>query len=1078
MPSILQFPHGSCSLRKLLLTPALSSVLLTSFAAPLPAGQSRWAPLWPAHGQATPPKNPTTPRVAGGPVSGQVLDAKGQGLPGVTVLVAGTTLGGATNSDGTFVIENVPAGAHTLIISSVGLVTARVPITVAEGQPTRVAATTLAEDTQALSEVVVVGYGTQNRQELTTAISSVGGQALARQTVAGFDQALQGQVAGVQVTAPSGAPGSGINVRIRGNNSFSLTNSPLYVIDGIPVLPTYDQEVGVGNQKPNPLNTINPSDIESIDVLKDAAAAAIYGLRASNGVVVITTKRGKAGKPEISLSAYVGTQELRKKIDLLNSSQFAQYFNEAQLAGGRDITNPTQGFPDLNNLPPYNTDWQDAIYRKAGQQNYQLAMRGGSDKTKYYVSGGYFKQNGIILNSDFDRFTFKLNLDQQMTDRFRIGTSLNLSRTNNNNSVRSELGLGNSGVVAGALAYIPTVPVRTADGRYSTNPFTLLDNPVGNLLETRNKSNITQVIGSVYGELDVLKNLTLRSQVGIDYRDQIENQFITRDYPGTSSSANRGSARTGTNQQTIWLVENTLTYRPGLGDRHDLTLLLGQSAQASDRFTSGASVTNFSSNAVPYLTGGTVYNAPSSFQDQWGLLSFFGRAIYNYDQRYLFTASLRADGASRFAPGNKFGYFPAVSAGWRVSKETFFPQEGVVSDLKVRASYGAVGNSEIAPYDRFTLYNVGSNYASTGGIAGGIAPGRVGNPDVKWESTYQLNAGIDLGLIKDRVVLTFDAYRKRTSDLLTQVPLPTSTGINPLQVIGNIGEIENKGIELGLNTTNVRNPDGFTWTTNFNISFNRNKVIDLGTLRNDQGLEVDRQTIYTYSILQKGQPLSAFYGYKVQSIFQSADEITKAPTQPNSPKPGDIRFVDVNSDGKIDASDRTIIGNPNPKFTGGITNTLAYKGIELSFFFQSSYGNDIYNQNRQTIEGMNGPYNQTTAVLNRWTPTNTNTNIPRAVTGDPNGNASRVSDRFIEDGSYLRLKNLTLGYTLPSGLLQPAHISNIRVYVTGQNLITWTKYSGYDPEVSADPFSSTAFGRDLGVYPQARTYTVGLNASF
>ncbi|OON70097.1 hypothetical protein B0919_04975 [Hymenobacter sp. CRA2] len=1028
--------------------------------------------------------------VQNGPVSGRVLDDKGQPMPGATVVVEGTTLGSATAADGSYFIQNVPAGPHTLIISSVGFSTVRVPITVTAGQPTQVASATLAESTQGLGEVVVVGYGTQSRANVTTAISSVNGTELARQTVAGFDQALQGKVPGVQVTAPSGAPGSGINVQIRGNNSFSLTNSPLYVIDGVPVLPTYDREVGVGNQRPNPLNTINPSDIESIDVLKDAAAAAIYGLRASNGVVVITTKRGKAGKPEISFNAYTGVQQLRKKIDLLNANEFAAYFNDAQRAAGRDINQANQGFPDLNNLPPYDTDWQDQIFRQAGMQNYQIAARGGSDKTKYYISGGYFNQKGIILNSGFNRYTFKLNLDQQMTDRFRVGTSLNLSRTQNNNSVRSELGLGNSGVIAGALAYIPTVPVRTATGAYSTNPFLLLDNPVGNLLETRNKANIYQAIGNVYAELDVLKNLTFRSQASIDFRSQIENQFQTREYPGTAASANRGRSQTGTNQQTIWLIENTLTYNPELGERHHLTLLAGQSAQESDRFTSGANTSNFSNNAVPFLQAGTVISTPYTYQDQWGLMSFFGRAIYNYDQRYLLTASLRADGSSRFGKGNRFGYFPAVSLGWRVARETFFPQSAAVSDLKLRVSYGAVGNSEIGPYDRFPTYTPGASYAGAGGIVGGVAPGRVGNADVAWESTYQLNAGIDLGLVKDRLLLTLDAYRKRTDNLLQNVPLPVSTGVNPLEVIGNVGEIENKGLEFGLTSTNVRsNDNGFNWTTNANISLNRNKVIDLGQLRNEQNQLVDREIINSngYTITRKGEPLGSFYGYVVEGIFQTQDEIRNHAVQQtgtnssNSTAPGDLKFKDLNGDNVINGSDRTIIGNPNPKFIYGLTNNLSWKGVELSFFFQGSQGNDIYNENRRTIEGLNGPYNQTRAVLNRWTPTNTNTDIPRAITGDPNQNASGgrgVSTRFIEDGSYLRLKNVTLAYTLPSSVLQPVHLSNVRLYVTGQNLLTWTNYSGYDPEVSADPFSATGFGRDLGVYPQARTYTVGINASF
>ena len=1013
----------------------------------------------------------TSPVAAGGQVKGQVVDAKGQGVPGVTVLVEGTTLGSATNAEGFYLIDNVPAGPQRLIISAVGMVTARVAITVVEGQAVEASSTTMVEDVEALSEVVVVGYGTQNRQELTTAVSSVSGQALARQTVAGFDQALQGQTPGVQVTSPTGAPGAGINIRIRGNASINLNNSPLYVIDGIPVLPTYDRELSVGNQKPNPLNTLNPNDIESIDVLKDGAAAAIYGVRASNGVVVITTKRGKSGKPQVGFNMYYGRQELRKKLDLLNSQQFATYYNEAKANAGQ-----APAFTRLDTLTR-TTDWQDEMYRKAYIQSYQLNVSGGTDKTHYYVSGGYFKQEGIILNSGFDRYNFKLNLDQQAGEKFRVGTNLNFSRTHNNGSVRSEIALGNSGTVLGALAQIPTVPVRNRDGRYALNPFTLSDNPIGNLLETSNNAVTYQAIGNVYGEFDLLKNLKIRSSIGLDFRTQLENEFITRDYPGTLNAASslRGSARTGSTQQAIWLWENTATYNPSLGEKSHLTLLLGQSMQESDRFASNASTRGFASNAAPYVSAGAERTGASSYQEQWGLMSYFGRATYDYDGRYLATLSMRADGTSRFE--KHFGYFPAVGLGWRVSKEAFFPQTKVVSDLKLRGSAGANGNQEIFTYQRFSTYNPGSNYQGGAAIVGGITPDRIGNLDVKWETTYQYNAGIDLGLLDNRLLLTLDAYSKQTHDLLLSVPLALSTGSQTLDIIQNVGRIENKGVEVGLTTTNMRGENGaFSWSTNLNFTLNRNKVLDVGTLVNEQNQPVDRSIIGDYSVTRKDLPLGTFYGYQVQGIFQSQDEISRAATQ-NNAAPGDIRFVDLNGDGKIDGKDQTVIGNPNPKSIAGVTNSFGFKGLELSVFFQASFGNDIYNANRRTIEGQDGAVNQTTATLNHWTPTNTGATIPRAIIGDPNGN-NRVSNRFIEDGSYVRLKNLTLGYSVPTSLVQKARFSSLRVYVTAQNLITWTNYSGYDPEVSADPFSSTGFGRDFGVYPQARTYTVGLNASF
>jgi TonB-linked SusC/RagA family outer membrane protein len=1067
MPASLQFPPGFPSRRPTWLT-AVGGVLLSGLGSVAPALAA--APTY-----FSPTTDLTAAPQANGTVSGRVVDTKGEGLPGVTVLLEGTTLGSATDATGAYTIANVPAGNYTLVMSSVGFATMRQPVTVVQGQPTQVSSVTLKDDSQALKEVVVIGYGTLNRQELTTSVASVKSEQIERQRVAGFDQALQGQVTGVQVTAPSGAPGAGINIQVRGNSSINGNNSPLYVIDGVPVLPTYDRELSIGNQKPNPLNSINPADIESIDVLKDGAAAAIYGVRASNGVVVITTKRGRSGKPQVGFNSYYGVQQIRKKLDVLDARQFAAYYNESQINGGA-----APGYPNLNSLPPYDTNWQDEVYRTAAIQNYQLNISGGSDKTHYYVAGGYFKQDGIIMNSGFDRFNFKLNFDQQAGQKFRIGTNMNMSRTNTNGSVRSELGLGNSGTVLGTLAQIPTVPVRDANGAYGLNPFSLSDNPVGNLLETNNKALTYQVIGNVFGEYDIIKNLKFRTSLGIDFRTQLENEFITRDYPGTSraDASTRGSGRTGTTQQAIWLWENTVTYNPNLGEKHNLQLLAGQSVQESNRFASNASVRGYASNAVPYLSAGTERLGTSSYEEEWGLNSLFARAIYNFDERYLATLSLRRDGSGRFA--NAYGYFPAVALGWRISKEGFFPQASVVSDLKLRGSFGGNGNQELPyTYQRFSSYSVGSNYAgSAGTVQGGIRPDRIGNSSLKWEKSYQLNFGLDLGMFNDRLNFNFDAYRKRSNDLLLSVPLAPSTGAGTLDIIQNVGSVENKGLEFALNTVNVEGQNGgFSWNTNLNLSMNRNKVLDLGTLFNDQNQQVDRTIINSSSITQTGQPLGVFYGHQVQGIFQSADEIRTAATQPGNPQPGDIRFVDVNGDGQINNDDRKVIGNPNPKAQGGVTNTFSFKGLDLSVFFQGSFGNDIYNANRQALESLTGPVNQLTTVLDRWTPTNTNTSIPRAVFNDPNNNG-RFSSRWIEDGSYVRLKNVTLGYNLPTALINKAHIGSLRVYVSGQNLITWTDYSGYDPEVSADPFSSTSAGRDFGVYPQSRTYTVGLNASF
>jgi len=999
-------------------------------------------------------------------VKGIVKDDQGNAMPGVSVLVKGTPNGIATDENGRYTIA-VPSGS-TLIFSFVGSITQEQLI----NNRTEINVVLVASSGN-LTDVVVVGYGTQTKKELSTAVTTVGAKALGRQVVSSFENALQGQAPGVQVNNPTGQPGSAINVSIRGKNSVSLSTSPLYVIDGVPILPEYDEELGIGNQKPNPLSTLNPSDIESIDVLKDGAAAAIYGSRASNGVVVITTKRGKVGKAEVNFNVYYGEQQIAKKIDMLNGQQFASIFNQARANAGLGAAyNP--------DTVKTNTNWQNLIYHTASIANYQLSIQGGSDKTKYYISGNYFTQDGIVRNSGFDRYSVKFNLDQQVSDKFKIGTSLSMANTKNNRSIRSELALNNSGVILGALEQIPTMPVYNANGTYALNPFSQTDNPLGALLETHNTITLNQLFGNTYGEYSILKNLKLRSSVGIDYRAQVENQFNSRELPGfeTAPSATRGSAATGTNTQTIWLWENTLTYSPSFGKDHILTLLAGQSVQNSDRFTSSASGYGFPSDAVPFLYAASNKSAMSSYEDQWGLISYFARANYNYKNRYYASGSIRADGSSRFAPSHRFGYFPALSAAWRISEESFFHKSNLLSELKLRGSFGANGNQNIGVYDRFSTFGTGfnySNYTGDGSIAGGIAPSVIGNNDLKWETTYQYDAGLDFGLLNNRITITADVYLKKTKDLLTYVPLSLSSGSQASGITENLGQVENKGFELGINSTNVRTKN-FNWTTQFNISLNRNKVQDLGTLVDATGKTVDRQIVNDFSIIEKGQPLGAFYGYVIQGIFQTPAEIASAAKQPNA-APGDQRFADLNNDGVIDNKDRKVIGDPNPKFIGGITNTLTYKGIELSFFFQGSFSNDIYNQNRTLTENMSNPFNQSVSVLNSWTHSGQQTNIAREVYGDPNLN-SRFSTQYLEKGTYVRLKNLTIGYNLPTDLLKKAKISALRIFLTGQNLLTFTNYKGYDPEVSADPLSSTSFGRDFGVYPPAKTYTIEASLQF
>jgi TonB-linked SusC/RagA family outer membrane protein len=1001
-------------------------------------------------------------------ITGKVTDTTGTFLPGVTISVKGKAGVMFTTADGTFAID-VQIG-DVLTFSYVGMASKQVVIS----NSTTSLNVVLNPEASRLNEVVVVGYGTQSKKDLSTAVSTVGAKALGRQVVSSFENALQGQAAGVQVDNPTGQPGSAINISIRGKNSLSLTTSPLYVIDGVPVQPGYDEELGIGNQRPNPLSTLNTSDIASIDVLKDGAAAAIYGSRASNGVVVVTTKRGKAGAPQVDFNMYYGAQKLVKKIKVLNGKQFASVFNQALINAGND---PAY---DVDTVTT-NTNWQDLLYHTAPIMNYQLSIQGGNDKTKYYISGAYFNQDGIIRNSGFERYSVKINLDQQVTDKFKIGTSLSFANTKNNRSTRSEMALSNSGVVLGALEQIPTLAIYNADGTYALNPFSQSDNPYGNNQTTHNTITLNQLFGNMYGEYNILKNLTFRSSIGIDYRAQIENQFIARENPGfqNAPSASRGSAATGTNTGTIWLWENTLTYKTVLNKDHNLTFLAGQSVQNSDLFSSSASGYGFPSNAVPYLFAASIKQSMSSYEEQWGLASYFLRANYNYKDKYYASASMRADGSSRFAANNRFGYFPAVSVAWRVSQEPFFSKDGVISEFKLRGSFGANGNQNVGVYDRYSTYGTGfnySNYTGDGSVAGGIAPQRIGNENLKWETTYQYDAGFDMDLFDSRVNVTADVYLKRTKDLLTEVPLSISSGAEITSIVQNLGQVQNKGFELGINTVNIRTTNGLNWSTQFNFTINRNKILDLGTLIDESGKKVDRQIIGDYSISEKGQPLGAFYGYVVQGIFQTPAEVANAPLQPNA-APGDLRFEDLNHDGVIDSKDRKVIGNPNPSFISGITNTFSYKGVDLSFFFQGTFGNKIFNQNRTLLENMIDPYNQSVDVLNSWTHAGQKTNLPREVYGDPNGNSS-FSTQYLESGTYVRLKNLTLGYTFPSQSLKKLGVSSLRIFATGQNILTFTKYKGYDPEVNADPLSNTGFGRDYGVYPPAKTYAVGVNVQF
>ena len=1003
------------------------------------------------------------------PVSGRVTGADGTGLPGVTVLVRGTATGTSTNAEGRFSLT-APEGS-TLVFSFVGFTTQTAAVT--NGAPLNIA---LLEDTQKLNEVVVVGYGTQERGSITGAISSVSGRDIASQPVADPTQALQGRAAGVTVTQNSGAPGGagGTAVRVRGITSAG-NNSPLYVVDGFP-LPSSDAG---GNSVENQLNAINPNDIATIDVLKDASATAIYGLRAANGVVIITTKRGKAGTASITLDGYRGVQQVWRKLKLLNAEQYAVINNESILAKGTDPLNPKLSNPKTLGE---GTDWQSAVFRPTAViQSYNMGAAGGSDKARYAVSGGYFQQDGTLNGSNFERFTFRANGDIDLSKRVKIGNSLSLTHLSDR-----QLNTGNDefGVLNNVLQAPPTIPVYRPDATWY-EPTASVDNyiepnPVLQSLIANTKFNRNRILSTVFAEVEPLKGLRFRTNVGVDLIFDNGNGFTPSLGP---NSPRNGTGTAGAyayaNYNPGYLIENTLTYDRLIAGKHQVTVLLGQSAQEFNFNSLSAGRSGYISNNLQQLNNGPQNgqtNSGTSSQNR--LASYFSRVNYDFAGKYILSATLRYDGTSAFAPGYKFGFFPGASVGWRVSEETFIKNIAAISNLKLRAGYGRVGNplnagqfAYLATINTGITYPFGPTNTSTGtqSINSGAAPTRAQNTQLRWEDNVQTNIGVDVGLFGNRVEATVDVYNRRSPNLINSVPAYLVTGTYEAVPTNSLVS-HNRGIDVSLSTRNlVGGEGGLNWSTTAIFSAYKNQVDDLGTggIAFNGTLTRTNAAIVRYD---KGQPFGAFYGYVADGLFQTMEDVKSHATQSGA-APGDIRFKDLNGDGVINDADRTFIGNPNPTFTYGLNNTVSWHGIDLNIFLQGSQGNDAYNLNRVYTEGglySNG--NSSTRVLGRWTGPGTSNDVPRAIAGDPNQNL-RVSSYFLEDGSYMRIKTLTLGYNLPKALTQRVATQSLRVYVTGQNLLTLTKYSGFDPELGGS-------GIDRGIYPQSRVYLAGVNIGF
>ncbi|SEQ66031.1 SusC/RagA family TonB-linked outer membrane protein [Neolewinella agarilytica] len=991
-------------------------------------------------------------------ITGQVTDAEtNEALIGVNILVKGSTSGGITDFDGNYSIT--AETGDVLIFSYLSYISAEYKIS-NQG----VLNVKLEPDAQQLDEVVVVGYGTTKRSDVTGSLSSITSEELREVPVTGLDQAILGRAAGVQVTQNSGAPGGGVSIRVRGIGS-TLTAEPLYVIDGIPVVNdnsvSRSQYDGVeGNvQASNTLNTINPNDIESIEILKDASATAIYGARGANGVVLITTKRGKAGRSKVSLESYVGTQKLDRQVDVLNLREYAAYYNSNNF-------NAIEEFQDLDLLGE-GTNWQEEIFRRAFNYNTQLTLSGGGERTQFAVSGGFNRNEGIVIGSAFERFSGKINLDHQINDRVRLGNSLLVARTKEDITLQDN----SRGVVYTALLFVPAAPVRNADGSFAAPQDEIelnFINPVSRALETSDINRKTRLLANFYFEADLLPFLTYRTEFGTDLLFAGQQTFQPAYERGQISQ--RSSLQVSKNENRFWINKHLLTLKKTFADKHNINLLAGFEAQEGGYeflFASRNDLPNNTNLAINLGDAGQQNNGGGS--GDFALVSYFGRANYSFSDRYQLTATVRADGSSRFGANNRYGVFPSAAFAWRLSNESFLANWEKLDNLKFRVGYGAVGNQEIGFYS-FTS-NVGAVTAVQGDqIITAFAPSNIPNPDVKWESSFQTNFGIDLGLFNNRIEIIADYYSRRADGNLLPALLPATTGGLSAPIV-NVGEIVNNGFELTLNTQNTTGK--FDWSTSFNFSRSTNEVTNLGSngslVATVEGLPVTRTEV--------GQPIGQFYGFVVDGIFQEPNDVTEAPFQSIDTRAGDIKFKDLNNDGIINAEDQTFIGNPLPDFTANISNRISYKGFDLSFLFQGVFGNDILNMVRRRTESFEGFGNQSTTILDRYTPANPSNTIPRAIAADPNAN-TRISTRFIEDGSFIRLKNLSLGYRLPQNVIKRLNMENLRFYVSGQNLITFTDYTGYDPEVGSFNQNPLINNVDNGRYPISRAITFGLNANF
>ncbi len=974
-------------------------------------------------------------------IQGIVTDQdSGESLPGVNVIVKGTSIGASTDFEGGYSL-NISQENAVLVFSYLGYITKEIPV----GANTTINAV-LVEDVAALDQVVVVGYGARKKSDITGSVSSVKSEEINAFPVLDAQQALQGRAAGVAVQSNNGGePGTPISVTIRGNTSIGASSAALVVVDGF-----------VGASYPQ------ASDIASVEILKDASATAIYGSRGANGVILVTTKKGKKGKMTVEFNTSYSLQSTSNRLDLLDANEFNRY---------QTAINPSYQAGTAS------TDWQDLIYRSGQVANHQLSFSGGSDNVNYYISGNYFDQEGVVINSGFERFSFLSNVDAQINDKLKIGFNVFGGRDNKDGvSTQADSGGRGSGdVISIAYRFAPDLGVTDANGQNTFNSVgDDIDNPFAVATERVDETKTDRYRANFYGEYDVLKHLTFKTTFGFSSRNENRGIFAPSTLL-TTAGAQGGIASISSLNNTSVLNENYLTYKNKIGEG-DFTALLGYSYQKdrTERFSAGSQ--GFVTNNVSFfnLGSGSVRSIPRSNLSEFEIQSQFARINYDYDNKYLLTLTGRRDGASNFSENNKYAFFPSGALGWKVSNEAFLEDSDVISNLKLRYSYGLTGNPSIAPFQ--SLANFQPIYSAVGDQpVNAVLPNQLANPDLKWETSYQSNFGLDLGFINNRISLSLDVYNIRTEDLiLGDSSVPEYIGFLNNESLRNVGEITNKGVEISLTTRNIANTD-FSWTTDFNWSRNRNKITKL----------INGQDIFLSSapghflqgethVLREGEAVGQFFGYEYRGVYQGG-ALPEGTATFEGAEAGDELFEDLDGSGDITTADRRIIGDPNQDWTFGLNNTFRYKDFDLGVFFQGGIGGDIFSYT--FLELASGGSNATTEVLNAWTANNTNTNVPSAKVRE-----RRISSRFVYDGSYVRLKNIALGYNLPERLTSKLGVDQLRLALSGQNLFTITDYPGADPEVSyrssGSQNSNVNQGFDYGNYPNIESVTFSVNLRF